>query len=207
MEPLPRKSSRKRREKYLGRLRKGENMNNEELIRQGNLLIAAARDGKTGFNEDELKGLQKNYLRWEKLEGKIQFQKIIGIFIIICGLGILMCGYMGGYDPGWAGILGIIGGAWTFGDMHQLEQRARQYEELVKREYPLLGNGATTSADCTPTSTPNLQGASNSNNHQDRTAPKSSADELSKLHGLLKDGALTQEEFDNEKKKILGKAA
>ena len=32
-------------------------------------------------------------------------------------------------------------------------------------------------------------------------------DELAKLHGLLKTGALTQQEFDAEKKKILGKAS
>ncbi len=37
--------------------------------------------------------------------------------------------------------------------------------------------------------------------------PTGSSSEVAKLHDLLKSGALTQEEFDSEKKKILGKAA
>lgn len=36
------------------------------------------------------------------------------------------------------------------------------------------------------------------------SAGNSVADELSKLHGLMEKGVISQEEFDKEKKKILG---
>lgn len=42
---------------------------------------------------------------------------------------------------------------------------------------------------------------------QSAPAPTSSTTEIGKLHELLKSGALTQDEFESEKKKILGKAS
>ena len=39
------------------------------------------------------------------------------------------------------------------------------------------------------------------------TQSATSVDELTKLHGLFKSGALTQEEFDTQKRKVLGKSA
>lgn len=48
---------------------------------------------------------------------------------------------------------------------------------------------------------------SSAQNQHTAPAPISSADELSKLKALLDQGVLTQEEFSNEKKKALSKAA
>jgi hypothetical protein len=107
-------------------------MNCEELIRQGNQLIAAAREGKIGVSEDDLKELQKGYLQREKLGDRIHLLKTGGYIGIACGLVVLVCG-----EPLW-GYLAIFAGVYQVASMKGLETRAKEYIEILEREYPKL---------------------------------------------------------------------
>lgn len=107
-------------------------MNNEELIRRGNVLIAAARDGKIGLSEEELKGLQKCYLQREKMGDRIKDVRTAGYIFAVCGFVMLYCGGL------LFGIIGGLCGVFQIVNMNGLEMKARQYADVVNHEYPKL---------------------------------------------------------------------
>lgn len=76
-------------------------------------------------------------------------------------------------------------------------QTARAMRDAAKQEGGLAGLGAGLAFGNTIAQS--VQNVSNSNNQS-----KSKVEQLRELKGLLDDGILTQEEFDTEKKRILG---
>ena len=85
------------------------------------------------------------------------------------------------------------------GDMESFVQyqTARAMRDAAKQEGGLAGLG--TGLAFGNTIAQNVQNVSNSNNQ-----PKGKVEQLRELKSLLDDGILTQEEFDTEKKRILG---
>jgi hypothetical protein len=111
-------------------------MNSEELIRQGNVLIAAAGERKASVSEDDLRSLQRDYVRWSRNPAAFKTQKWLGIVGALSGLVILACGQLLG------GIVILMAGAWQFVLVAQIELHGKQYVEIVTRESAKLSSNS-----------------------------------------------------------------
>jgi hypothetical protein len=115
---------------------KEDDMNSEELIRQGNVLIAAAGERKASVSEDDLRSLQRDYVRWSRNPAAFKTQKWLGIVGALSGLVILACGQLLG------GIVILMAGAWQFVLVAQIELHGKQYVEIVTRESAKLSSNS-----------------------------------------------------------------
>lgn len=124
----------------------------------------------------------------------------IWTYTVLSALGVLSIGQVGDAFKGnfFYGLLSLTQWGVQFFALYLI------HELRIKAILGLDGNGSIVQQPMANNVAPIK--APTSSNHQANTRTDISND-LTKLHELLKSGALTQEEFDAEKKKILSRAA
>lgn len=123
-------------------------MENDDLFRQGNLLIAAAREGRIGLIEQELKADQQAYLnrkrlmelpnakRQEKIgRASMWFLLIFGSFNFLAGIFVDFIMVLSGLM-----MLTVAIGLNAFAKKNKIA--ADRYESIVRRDFPKLTKAA-----------------------------------------------------------------
>jgi hypothetical protein len=113
----------------------------DELIRQGNVLIVAAREGKVGLVEEEIKAWQKAYIDRKRVQHPTakKYDKIAkgGMYVGLasCSL-ILIAGLLTDFLTFIIGLFSLSVILFTLALGKRQALFAKKYEEVVAQEFP-----------------------------------------------------------------------